>query len=305
MRPLALSLILALFAPLTTPAFAQDTPRSKPTSSQKARFEGAYLTKRFAERFQGSLEKALGRTFDSPVEFVITDTLGMSALIKQESEALSEALTDVDPAEFSKQSQALAKAVLAKIRLADGKILINPATFKLFSKLYDPGCWSESFLDAVLIHEAVHAAQHQAHSLGTFLRGQTKLPALRARMCVVEGHAQLVARQATKDLGLEEGFKLLLAVASELPKQVPPEHRELMKVLVAEAAIPYVAGEAFMKALAKAEGSTLKAEARAFKSPPTTIRQVTRPGEYLDPPPRTPSSHPWSSKCRSASGSPS
>ena len=57
-----------------------------------------------------------------------------------------------------------------------------------------------------------------------------------------------------------------------------------MRVLLAEISIPYVQGETFFKALADALGGIAPAEERAFKSPPMTIRQVTRPTEYLNPP---------------------
>jgi len=173
---------------------------------------------------------------------------------------------------------------LGKLRTSDGKIVINPETFKAFGKLYHPDCQGQAFLDAVMIHEAVHAAQHQKRSIATFLGGQTTTPAIRARMSVVEGHAQLVARAAARELGLEASFKLLVRVASELPKEMPEAEREVMRVLLAEISIPYVQGETFIQALAKALGGVAQAEERAFKSPPKTIRQVTRPAEYLNPP---------------------
>lgn len=297
MRQPLIPLLLLTVTLAGSPLLAQDgpatpTPPAPPKDERPevsltggpARFEAAFLTERFRDRFQKAFEKALGRKLDKPIEFVITDSMGMKALVESESGPLGAKLTDVTPEQFLEQSRALSKAVLGKVRTSDGKIVINPETFEAFSKLYHRECRGQAFLDALLIHEAVHAAQHQKRSIATFMAGQTTTAALRARMSVVEGHAQHVARAATKELGLEASFQLLVKVTSELPKELPAAEREVMRVLLAEISIPYVQGETFIRALAKALGSTAKAEERAFQSPPTTIRQITRPEEYLNPP---------------------
>lgn len=292
MRPLLILLLLASATPLLAqdaPASPTPTPPPKVTpewslSGGPARFEGAYLTERFATRFQAAFERALGRKLEKRIEFLITDGTGMKALVEAESKPLGAKLTDVSPEEFLKQSSALAKTVLGKIRASDGKIVINPEAFAVFAKLYDPNCAGQAFLDAVLIHEAVHAAQHQVRPLATFLGGQTTVASLRSRMSVVEGHAQLVARATAAALELTPSFELLVKVATELPEKIPEAKRAELKVLLAEITIPYVQGEGFMRALAKSEGSVAKAEARAFEQPPTTLREVKRPGEYLNPP---------------------
>lgn len=268
----------ALLALLGSSALAQDAKVSP------AKFEAKAMNERFEQALRPAFEKALGRKLEAPIEFVVTDTEGMTKLVVEESARLGGKLADVSPEQFAEGSKMIAQGAMGKVRISDGKILINPEVFRTFAKMFSDACVEQPFLDVVLLHEAVHAAQHQAHDLGAFMFDQTSLDRLKARMSVVEGHAQVVARAAAKALGLEKAFALLVKVNSTVPEGIDPALATVMRAIVADAAFPYVQGEGFMKALVEKEGGAAKAEARGFSKPPTTQRQVSRPNEYFDPP---------------------
>ena len=253
-------------------------------SAPQAAFEAKALNERFEQKLRPAFEQALGRKLEGSIEFVLTDTEGMTKLVVEESARLSGKLSDVSPEQFTEGAKMIAQGAMGKVRISDGKILINPEVFKTFGKMFSPKCLEQPFLDVVLLHEAVHAAQHRTHDLGAFMFDQTSMDALKARMSVVEGHAQVVARKAAKALGLDEAFALLIKVNSTVPEGVDPALATVMRAIVADAAFPYVQGEGFMNALVEQEGGVAKAEARGFSKPPLTQRQVSRPKEYYEPP---------------------
>ena len=267
----------ALLVLLGSSALAQD-------AAPKADFRAQALNERFQQKLRPAFEQALGRKLEGAIEFTLTDTAGMTQLVVEESARLGGKLADVSPEQFTEGAKMIAQGAMGKVRISDGKILINPEVFETFGKMFSPKCLEQPFLDVVLLHEAVHAAQHRRHDLGKFMFDQPNMDRLKARMSVVEGHAQVVARAAAKALGLDEAFALLVKVSSTVPEGIDPALATVMRAVVADAAFPYVQGEGFMKALGEKEGGVAKAEARGFSQPPSTQRQVSRPKEYYDPP---------------------
>ncbi|MEZ6185871.1 MAG: hypothetical protein R3F62_12780 [Planctomycetota bacterium] len=245
---------------------------------------------RFGERLQPALEEALSYRFEAPVRFERVTREGMSEVLAKENMML---LAEIEGGwrgeelerECEKLGQQLGAMVMAKLDFRSGSLHVVPENFTLIAGLEDAwqGVGSQRFLDLILVHEAVHAFQQRTVDFEAYFSGCTSVGQLKGRMSVVEGHAQFITRKVAKALGLEDMFALFLSVSTDVPESIKdPMQRAQLEAVMQNIAFPYTEGEAFFTALVEALGYEAALE-RAFGEPPTTLRQVSHPDEFLEP----------------------
>lgn len=186
----------------------------------------------------------------------------------------------------AREATLASKFLLAKVDLESGTIHVCPENFRSIAGLDASwkGILSQDALDAVLLHEMVHVFQVRRFDLARFVGAPPSIEVLTARNSVIEGHAQYVGRLAGKRRGLEAAMGLIDRARTEVPASIEdPVMRHMTEVLGAALAFAYVDGERFVGAVALKLGYE-KATERIFSTPPETLRAVSNPGEYLDPP---------------------
>ncbi|HEX5138842.1 MAG TPA: HEAT repeat domain-containing protein [Planctomycetota bacterium] len=178
------------------------------------------------------------------------------------------------------------KVLFAKVEIGNGVIHVCPDNFRTMAAIDDSlkGLLSQDLLDTVLLHEMVHVFQSRRLGLARFLGTPTSMEQLTARSAVIEGHAQYAGRIAAKRRGLDEAMALLDRAQTEVPASVKdPALRHVAEVMGANLSFAYVEGERFVGAIVAKLGYG-KAVERLFSTPPETLRAVSNPGEYLEPP---------------------
>lgn len=186
----------------------------------------------------------------------------------------------------AQEANFVSRFALGKVDLEHGGLLVCPANFRRVADADQAwqGVLSQECLDVVLLHELVHVYQERRFGLLRFFGTPSSLERLQACRCVAEGHAQYVTRRAAEKAGLGDAFRLFVATQTEVPPGVEDAGtRHLMQVIQAMASSAYVDGEKFVAAIVDELGYE-KAVARIFAHPPTSLTEVARPHEYLDPP---------------------
>ncbi|MCO5164888.1 MAG: hypothetical protein M9894_00775 [Planctomycetes bacterium] len=272
----ALLLLLAAAAP------AQDAPALAATEEALAR--------RFAA-LREALEAELGGPFDPPPRFVPARRAEVARLIAAENEEVLGGLEGAPAGEelrrlCEQQGRALSDACFGKLHLAEGHVLIAGETFARLAALAPElaGLREAAFLDVILVHEAVHVWQDRRFGVRAFVGQPRDEEELRARFCVLEGHAQVVTRRVAERLGLADAFALLVRANSEVPSSVTdPVMRHVLDMLTQATGFQYVEGEKLVAATLERLGRDAGLE-RLFTAPPRTLRAVSHPEHYLAPP---------------------
>jgi hypothetical protein len=141
----------------------------------------------------------------------------------------------------------------------------------------------DALLGAVLVHEAVHAADHAVHDWPAVLAGLGTGPEIEAYDAVLEGHAQHVARAACAGTDWEEGFLRATAEIGRVPERRPDDAGlDFARRRIATANLArYLDGERFVRALAERGGD--EAVTRALTEPPPDLETLLHPDWFLDP----------------------
>jgi len=252
-----------------------------------ADYDPANLARRF-EAVRGGLEAALGEAYGDAPEFAIVTDAEMARIIAKENTYFHGKVRGGPrgAALFlanSKQANALAKMVLAKLDIETGRILVNPASFKTVAdaapEYREVG--GAPFLDLIIVHETVHLWQHRRYGMGKFVGQPETTEEIMCRLAVIEGHAQHVAAAAAESLGLSEEFALLERLNSEVPSSVDdPGVRLVLQAMTTFFSFQYMEGREFVDAVV-AELGNEAGVARVFEHPPAMVRHVGRPAEYL------------------------
>lgn len=241
---------------------------------------------------RSALERALGECFASPVEIEVVDPDGMEAVLREEFAGLfRRMMPGATPEEAEKAARATARSLrsvlLGKLRLKDGVVCICPENFRR-QAARDPawkGYESQPLLDVILLHEMAHAYQHRTFGIDRVQRLAASTEQLQAVGALVEGHAQYLARKAASPLGLDASVALMIDGLTRAPSSIrDPAEIHAFEVMQSLFAFGYVEGEKFVAAIAAALGEKEGPE-RLFREPPLTLRAVSRPDEYLTPPP--------------------
>lgn len=280
LRVLALAALLLL-----APVARADDSLATIAASESA------LAARFAP-LREALEAELGAAFDPAPRFVPATHDELARLLAGESEVTlaglehppyeGEVLTGV----CAQQGRALATWCFGKLHLAEGHVLIHAGAFASIARLApelagvaDPAC-----LDVILIHEAVHVWQDRRFGVRAVIGQPRTEEELRARQCVIEGHAQVITRRVAERLGLDEAFASFVRANSGVPSTVTdPAARQMAEAVASMLSLQYVEGERFVAAVMEALGPEAALE-RLFTSPPGTLGEVSRPDDYLSPP---------------------
>ncbi|MBX3466977.1 MAG: hypothetical protein KF878_08775 [Planctomycetes bacterium] len=276
LAPLAALLVLA------AAAAAQDAPAL-------ARSEEA-LAARYAA-LREALEAELGAPLDPPPRFVPARRAEVARVIAAENEELLGGMEGAPAgAELRRlaeqQGRALSEACFGKLHLADGHVMVAGEAFERLAAVAPElaGLREAAFLDVILVHEAVHVWQDRRFGVRAFVGHPRDEEELRARFCVLEGHAQVVTRRVAERLGLGEAFALLVRANSEVPSSVTdPALRHFLDAVTQVTGFQYVSGERFVAAALERLGRDAGLE-RLFTAPPRTLRAVSHPERYLDPP---------------------
>lgn len=182
-------------------------------------------------------------------------------------------------------ARALAPALLAKYAVAQDEVLVQAETFSSTAALTGlPALTGEPALRAVVLHELVHAADDERHDLARLFVDCRTADAVRAASAVLEGHAQLVARELAPRLGCAEGFATF-SRAITAPPHAMAEASEGEKVLQRGPAdfftFVYTEGETFLAAIRQEGGD--ESVQRAFRSPPPDTLVISHPSWFLHP----------------------
>lgn len=281
---LSRALVLAALL-LVAPVALADESASSIAATESA------LAARFAP-LREALEAELGAPFDPAPRFVPASRGDLARLIAGESASFLGGL-ERPPAEgealtalCEQQGRAIAGFCLGKLHLTEGHVLVQGEAFKTiarlapeFAAISDPAC-----LDVILIHEAVHVWQDRRYGVRAVIGQPRTEEELRARQCVIEGHAQVITRRVAERLGLGEAFEAFVRANSQVPSTVTePVARQLAEVVTSVLSLQYVEGERFVRATMDALGEEAALE-RLFTSPPRSLGEVSRPGDYLSPP---------------------
>ncbi|MHC5033358.1 MAG: HEAT repeat domain-containing protein, partial [Planctomycetota bacterium] len=271
------TLLFLLFLGLPAPAAEPD-------------FDPAALQER-VRQLRPVVEDILGESLGKPVSISITTEKELEEMVTAEMTELRGAVEGGARGEelrkaCGREAGLMSRLVLGKVGLDADRLLVCPPNFRRIAE-FDPawkGVLSQEYLDLVLLHELVHVHQQRRYGLRRFFGKPTTLEWIQVRQCVLEGHAQYVARRAARRLGHDDAFRLFVATQTEVPPGVEDAGtRHLMEVIQAMASSTYVDGEKFVTAIVK-EFDYPKAVARIFAEPPTSLAQVSRPRDYLNPP---------------------
>jgi HEAT repeat protein len=243
------------------------------------------------EALRPDVEAALGAPLGDAVDVRIITPGALKELIAKEAEAQRAAIAGGPRGETLRETCAneatlASQILLAKVELETGAIHVCPENFRRIADLDASwkGLLSQDALDAVLLHEMVHVYQVRRFGLARFVAALPSIEQLSARSAVIEGHAQYVGRIATKRRGLDAAAGLIDRTQTEVPASIQdPALRHFAEIVGANLAFAYVEGEKFVGAVAAKVGYE-KAVERIFASPPGTLRAVSNPAEYLDPP---------------------
>ncbi len=278
--------ILLSFVGLVAVVLAQDAPATRRTS--KPDFAEASLRRRFDE-LRPAIEAEIGRPFGEPVTISAGSTRELAEVLFEEHVAVMAALPpDVSAREgfldsLRETAFEVAPSILGKVDMLQGAVHIIPEHFR--SVVYEHGqrdLYSQDVVDVVLIHEAIHVHQFRHLGLNRMLGRPAGDEEEKARMAVIEGHAESVTRRVASKLGLLPAFTRMQTALSDVPRvmretQKAAEAREDAERLV----FAYVEGEKFVESVIEALG-VAKATERLFATPPLTCELIRSPKSYLD-----------------------
>lgn len=142
--------------------------------------------------------------------------------------------------------------------------------------LYVRGSSLTPFVEVTLVHELVHALQDQHFGLEGLLEIEDD-EAFSGAQALVEGDAELVAREYLFTLSFEEQSQLLAEAESFLGPAA--ENGGGVDVLDAVLGFPYIHGPEFVGALVERRGYD-RVDA-AFDDPPRSTEQILHPDAYL------------------------
>jgi HEAT repeat protein len=253
---------------------------------------GAGALRARVEALRPDVEQVLGAPLGDAVQVRVATPGALEEILARELEAQQALLAGGPRGEVlreacTQQAKFLSRILLAKVDVESGAIHICPDNFRRIAEVDASwkGLLSQDVLDAVLLHEMVHVFQMRRLGLARFVRALPSTEQLTARSAVIEGHAQYVGRLAASRRGLEAAVALIDRANTEVPSSVEdPSLRHLSEVMGANLGFAYLDGEKFVSAVVAKLGYA-SAVQRIFSSPPATLRAVSNPSEYLEPPP--------------------
>jgi hypothetical protein len=165
---------------------------------------------------------------------------------------------------------------------ADEEILVSPRKLAQAAAALDmPQLNERAALRAALLHGYALAESRRAFGWNTTRASLADERAEGAFEAVVEGHAIGVARRLAPVADCSSGFDAYLASFARIVPDPLPVRNAQNRANAWRTEFPYVHGEAFVAAIAAANGE--EAIAALFASPPRAPEEILRPEWFLDP----------------------
>jgi len=172
--------------------------------------------------------------------------------------------------------------LLAKFNFGANEVLVNlDVFFALQDEFGLEGFASYEVLEAVLVHEAVHAIDDVEFSLSKLQDLIVDTDSAQAINAVMEGHAQFRSRRVCAENGLTAAFERYSEVIAWAPEKDDPAEALLLATQAAQMEFWYEEGERFFSAVHAVRGAEGLRE--VFRAPPTESVLISEPDWYLDP----------------------
>ncbi len=159
-------------------------------------------------------------------------------------------------------------------------ILVNQSLLASFLEplVSEPGLARQALL-ALLIHEAIHAADDKMHDIHT--RRELNFRASFSQSAAYEGHAQLVTRKLCAKASCLEGLQALDEFMFTAPESEDALEQSMQAISRNVLEYSYIEGERFLETLQKRKnGDDLVSS--VLKSPPADPVQILDPENYPD-----------------------
>ena len=204
---------------------------------------------------------------------ILGDELRPQLRARMEPVALAEATAD-------QLAAGLSMVLLAKYATATREILVCVDNIIEVAEEADhPALLARETLRAILVHECIHAIDHQRYDWPSALSTMTTDAEATAYNAVIEGHAQLVARDLCERAGWTDGFEAYTRMIGF----APDDHSAVgaqVRIAAATLGAAYHAGERFLDHI-DGDGDQEAIDA-AFADPPAEMELVHYPEWYLD-----------------------
>lgn len=178
-----------------------------------------------------------------------------------------------------------AQILFAKYSWSAKELLVLPGNWEANARLLQrPALTGDQALKAVMVHELCHALDDQEYGIARLLASSPSTDGISAVNALIEGHAQLRARQVCQAAGWSEGFEVFTGAVGLIPESSQQDGELLLQMLRAQSAelsLTYHDGERFVKAIQLAAGE--EGVRKLFQEPPQDTDVILNPGWYLDP----------------------
>lgn len=263
-----------------TPSPATSTPATSPTTAAgglTTAAGGSTSIQAELPIIEQFVEADRGLTFKSPVKLVaLSDAdfrkfLASAPLTTQQQTAMNNSAKELQALGLIPSSVDLTKAEQS---LESGSVvgLYDPTT----KALYVRGTAATPYVRQVMAHELTHALQDQWFGLNRLALDSASDESGFAFSGLIEGDARRVEDDYVHSLSAAEQRE---AAAEEEQISGSGVDPSVPQVLVTLAEFPYIVGPQFVGALLQAGGQARLDQ--AFRSPPTTSRQLLNPMVYL------------------------
>jgi hypothetical protein len=265
----------ALEAALTALGAAPPPAPEAPTPWRDA----ALLERRLAETLP-LVEEVCGTKFVKPPTVRVSRAAEVEEILRREVRPQLAATGQLE--QLDEFARAASRMLLAKFEPETRVIHVIPATAQtIAAALSLPALQGEDVLRVILAHEATHALDFERFPLVEATHAQASSEALQALNAVIEGHAQFAARRVAQRLGIAAAFDDYTRAILALPPGLDAATRLFLEAQNAVVGFAYLQGHRFVEAVHAARGDEGVRE--AFRRPPTRLREVERPAEWLDP----------------------
>lgn len=287
-RTRLLALLLGLFvAPCAS--FAQEPAATSPPAPPPFRLDAAKLEE-MAKLAQTAVEAECACELTVRIRIATAEEI-RTALTEDSLPLLRVQLGNEEAAKAAAKAFAaqIGDAMIAKYWFHHGEVLVNPEALDFTASATGIAeLSSEPAALAILVHELVHAADDERYDLSRWIDGVGDMAHIEAANCIIEGHAQQVARRVCRTRGWTAGFETFTRAIAAPPKSggaAEPALALVSRMLASRITAWYVQGEIFLDAVAAdaAPESEPQSVKRLFTAQPPPLEQIYEPRWYLHP----------------------
>ncbi|MGE3850608.1 MAG: hypothetical protein AB7K09_02600 [Planctomycetota bacterium] len=298
---LLLALLLISFA-LAVPGMAQDDPGQPgdpgdpvvppPAFDPEVKPDTSFTIegiKAILAEIQPLVEKAIGKPFKQTPEISIATRAEVEKLLLDELIPQMKVLqpgADEATARMMARAQAsmFSQHLLGKCTMADGHLYIMVENFRTMAELLDqPIVNSRDYLRTTIIHESVHAHDHQQYgALGRLLtaKSTSEIEVLNA---LIEGHAQFITRRVLSAEKNDALFETWEQGITAMPPGLDDSQKMMAQVMSAAQVFGYIDGRHFFEGLATEAAEHPDFQSDVFAKLPASKNVIARPYLYYHP----------------------